>query len=309
MQHFCRRGVNLALIMIIRRSVPQRLLIISGKYSTAHDASSWNVAYRAYDETFSDKFREYANDALKLSKLPKNARVLDVGSGTGALSLLAAGSEFGLQVTATDYSSEMIFRLRSRAAEELTDDVSLKSIVMDGQNLTFSHFSFDGVFSMFALIFFPDRTRGMREMNRVLRPGGVAVIGSWDCARNVDWIHWSNKALLTVKPNLPRGPPSPALSLSDRNIFREEMLAAGFERVKIECSEKTFLLSNPEHFWIGMSVGFPALAETLAAHFSPEETLLVRDKFVELCMENAAYHGHSPRVKGSCLLGLGFKSS
>ena len=39
--------------------------------------------------------------------------------------------------------------------------------------------SFDAAFSMFGLIFYSDRARGLQELRRVVRPGAPVVVSSW----------------------------------------------------------------------------------------------------------------------------------
>jgi ubiquinone/menaquinone biosynthesis C-methylase UbiE len=51
--------------------------------------------------------------------------------------------------------------------------------VADGQALPFADATFDAGFSMFGLMFFPDRAKGFAELRRVLRPGAKALVSSW----------------------------------------------------------------------------------------------------------------------------------
>jgi ubiquinone/menaquinone biosynthesis C-methylase UbiE len=128
--------------------------------------------YDAYVASFSAK---YARDALDLTGVGPGHRVIDVGAGTGALALAAA--QRGADVLATDFSRGMVDWMRMKAAQlALT---SFEVAEMDGQRLDVPDASFDRAFSVFGLMFFPDRKKGFAELRRVLRPGGVAAVVTW----------------------------------------------------------------------------------------------------------------------------------
>ena len=73
------------------------------------------------------------------------------------------------RVSAMDLSPRMLERARKRA-EELGSPVDLRE--MDAQQLEFSDGSFDAVVSTFVFCSVPDPVAGLREIRRVLRPGG-----------------------------------------------------------------------------------------------------------------------------------------
>jgi SAM-dependent methyltransferase len=93
--------------------------------------------------------------------------VLDVGTGSGGLALLAARA--GAHVTGIDIAEDGIERARARAAEEALD---VRFDVADAQTLPYGDASFDVVVSTFGVIFAPDHRRAARELARVCRPGG-----------------------------------------------------------------------------------------------------------------------------------------
>jgi len=125
--------------------------------------------------------------------------VLDVAAGPGTLALSAAKQV--AHVSALDFSSAMIERLRRDAAA--LGYANIDAQVGDGQALPYPDGSFDAAFSMFGLIFFPDRNAGLRQLNRVLRPGGRVVIGSWAPFEPASALVTLFAALQVALPELP----------------------------------------------------------------------------------------------------------
>lgn len=94
--------------------------------------------------------------------------LLDIGTGSGSLALLAARTREA-QVTGIDVAEDGIERARARAAEE---GLEVRFDVGDAQSLPYADGDFDIVVSTFGVIFAPDHVRAARELARVCRPGG-----------------------------------------------------------------------------------------------------------------------------------------
>ena len=65
----------------------------------------------------------------------------------------------------------------------VVEGLGARAEVMDGQALGLDDASFDLGTSTFGLLFFPGPSAGLRELRRVLRPGGSVGIASWDTTR------------------------------------------------------------------------------------------------------------------------------
>jgi SAM-dependent methyltransferase len=106
------------------------------------------------------------------------ARVLEVGCGPGRLSIRLA-REHGLDVTGLDLDPAMIERARANAARPMNGDGRRPSfLVGDVASLAFPDGSFDLVVSTLSMHHWADPAAGLAEIDRVLRPGGRALV--WD---------------------------------------------------------------------------------------------------------------------------------
>ncbi len=96
--------------------------------------------------------------------------VLEIGGGTGAnLGYYGAGVE---SLTVTEPERPMLKRLERRAREQNSQATVLRA---PGEDLPFEDASFDTVVSTLVLCGVDDQPRVLRELRRVLRPGGLLV--------------------------------------------------------------------------------------------------------------------------------------
>lgn len=194
----------------------------------------WEIVADHYAVDLLSWAQYFAGEALKLAALAPSSRVLDVATGPGTLALMAA--EQGHIVSAIDFSPQMIANFKRRAAELAVDVADVR--VGDGMDLPYEDDQFDAAFSMVGLIFFPDRSAGFREMRRVLRPGGRAVVSS------IASIEGPFPGIMSVVarhvPQLDTA--SPVQALGTVETFTEEMSTAGFRQVEIHSrqSEKSW---------------------------------------------------------------------
>ena len=97
-------------------------------------------------------------------------RVLEVGCGPGELAARIA-AELGVELLALDISPRMVELARSRGVDARVGDL---------QELPFRDGEFDCVVAAWVLFHVPDLDRGVRELARILRPGGRLVAATND---------------------------------------------------------------------------------------------------------------------------------
>jgi SAM-dependent methyltransferase len=213
------------------------------------DPRPWNLVAPIYGAELQEMPNRFANHALELA-LPVRApdapplRILDVAAGPGGLALPAAAR--GVHVTALDFSPVMIAQLRKRAVARGLGD-RIETFVGDGQALPFERDSFDAAFSLFGLMFFPDRHAGLRELHRTLRPGARAVVTGW--APFDGPFALVMQALQELLPGMPfpdgRGP------FCDPVAFADELRAAGFRDPAVHVVTEVAPAPSLVAFWTG----------------------------------------------------------
>jgi SAM-dependent methyltransferase len=109
----------------------------------------------------------------------RQLRILDVGSGTGTLSIAALERWPLAHVDAIDASTEMVAATRAGAAGLPKSDGRFSAGVAFADALPFPDDTFDAAMSSFVLQLVPNRFRALREIRRVLRPGGMLAFVTW----------------------------------------------------------------------------------------------------------------------------------
>lgn len=145
---------------------------------TQHGASEVGAGFDQAATTYDDLLRHNHTGAVRLiGALPDGEyrRILDVGCGTG-FATFAMHERFGmLQALGVDPSGEMLAVMRE-SATRLAPDLDLELLVGDALALPVADASVDAVISTMAFHWFPDKVGAVREMSRVVRPGGIVAI-------------------------------------------------------------------------------------------------------------------------------------
>jgi ubiquinone/menaquinone biosynthesis C-methylase UbiE len=224
-------------------------------------AEAWSGSAEAYEAFAEAVTRHFAEDAVRLMRPGPGSRVLDVAAGTGVFTLAAARR--GAEVLATDFSAGMIDALgRKCAAQGLT---TVKTTVMDGQALTVADASFDVAASVFGLIFFPDHDRGLRELLRVLVPGGQAVVTTWAPPSRGELFRLVGGAVMKAIPDLPAPDKPPHwAALGDTDDLRRRLLSVGFARAHVMSVTHLWTFESPE--WLAETL--PSMSPSSAGLFA-----------------------------------------
>jgi SAM-dependent methyltransferase len=138
----------------------------SAKYWSRHNA------------TIRTMFAPLTRALIEHAGIREGQSVLDVAGGPGEPSLTIAETVGPSgSVTCTDAVPEMVETARSEAQRRGITNVQFRQCTADA--LPFPDNSFNAVVSRLGVMFFPDSHAAMREMLRVVKPGGVLAFAVW----------------------------------------------------------------------------------------------------------------------------------
>jgi ubiquinone/menaquinone biosynthesis C-methylase UbiE len=136
---------------------------------------TFNVAADAYDNFMGRYSVQLSAELADLAGVKAGQRVIDVGSGPGALTAELVRRLGTDAVAAADPSKPFV-----EAARERYPGVDVR--LAPAEELPFPHDSFDAALAQLVVHFMADPVAGLAEMARVTRPGGVVTACVWDLA-------------------------------------------------------------------------------------------------------------------------------
>ena len=137
----------------------------------AHESKLYAEFAPLYDKVFGKIFYSRLREVIERLRIPRGAKVLEVGAGTGT-SFPAYPRH--CEVIGIDVAPDMLARAKQKIIEN--EWAHLKVMEMDALNLDFADNSFDYVMAFHVVTVVPDPIRMIAEAKRVCRPGGRIVV-------------------------------------------------------------------------------------------------------------------------------------
>jgi phosphatidylethanolamine/phosphatidyl-N-methylethanolamine N-methyltransferase len=137
----------------------------------AHESKLYAEFAPIYDKVFGKIFYSRLERVIEDLRIPRGAKVLEVGAGTGT-SFPAYPTH--CQVTGIDLAPDMLIRARRKIAEN--GWTHIKVMEMNALNLTFPDNVFDYVMAFHVVSVVPDPVAMINEARRVCKPGGKIII-------------------------------------------------------------------------------------------------------------------------------------
>jgi O-methyltransferase/aklanonic acid methyltransferase len=164
---------------------------------------TFDKAAQRFDEIGTPFFKYYGKFLADISEIKPDDIILDIACGKGATTFPVSKklSAKGM-IYAIDISPKMIEKCNVKRKKLGIHNIDFR--IMDAENLNFPNESIDKVISGFGLFFFPDPERGLKEIKRVLKPGGLLVFSSWN---NHYQLNWQNEIISKYFPIINKSVP------------------------------------------------------------------------------------------------------
>lgn len=273
------------------------------------DAASYNSVAATFDKLSERYSKPAVERLLAWANIEMNDNILDLGSGTGLVTLQAAAAAQKGRATGVDHSEGMLVQARHKA---LADGLHNRTefVKMDAEALAFPDATFDAAVSLYVLLHLPNPQAALKELHRVVRPGGRVVIGIGGRAslrsragrtqalrRAGEFIATTRGAVLTAPDfirSLMEGMDLQTDHLEHMPHHREIntpslLREAGFRDVRSDWVGATFSLT-PEEFW-DVSAVYGSAERVRLAELLPAEVERLKAAFLRKSRETVLRNG------------------
>ena len=230
----------------------------------ARATATYNAAADFYDDPANSFWARFGHRTIDRLRLPSGARVLDACCGAGG-SAIPAAEKVGLRgsVLGIDLAQNLLALARAKAGERGLRNIEFR--VGDMLDLDVPDSSFDAAVCVFGIFFVPDMPAAVRELWRVVRPGGRMAITTWgpNFLEPGSTAFWS--AIREVRPDLYKGF-NPWDRISDPTSLRVLLQAGGAAEIEAVAESGTHPIPAPEAWWAAvLGTGYRGTLEQLDA--------------------------------------------
>ena len=216
---------------------------------------SWNKisgGWKKWDSMVMDFLKPMGDEIIRMLNPGGNDVVLDVGAGTGEPGLTIATRLTGGKVVINDIAEDMLGIARENAIRRGIKN--FETDLSDVCELPFADNTFDVVSCRFGFMFFPDMSLAIKEMVRVLKPGGRIATSVWNVP---DKNFWVTAIMASINKHLQ---PTPSVEGAP-GMFRcakEGLIKDLFEQAGLKNISETEIYgkldcANAEGYWNFMS--------------------------------------------------------
>src|SRR5688572_27140414 len=158
---------------------------------------SWNKSssgWKKWDDMFMSFLRPVGEEMIRMLRVSGDDYIMDVATGTGEPGLTIATLLSSGKVIGTDLAEDMLTIARENALKRGLQN--FETACCDVSALPFKDESFDSICCRCGFMFFPDMEIALKEMIRVLKPGGRIVAAVWNVPEKNFWISASMQTMI-----------------------------------------------------------------------------------------------------------------
>jgi ubiquinone/menaquinone biosynthesis C-methylase UbiE len=218
------------------------------RQAKAKAAATYDAAADHFDDEPLAFWERIGTRTVERLALATGAKVLDVGCGTGASALPAAQAiEPSGFVTGVDLSARLLDRARAKAKTRGLSNIEFR--VADMTSLGYPDGHFDAVISVFSIFFVPDMEGLVRELWRMVRPGGKLAVTTWG-SRIFEpaYSRWQS-AIKRERPDL-YSAFNPWDRITDPESVRCLLQDGGAADIEVAAEDGSQTLRSGEDWWI-----------------------------------------------------------
>ncbi len=252
--------------IIEQEDAPQPISALSPEDLRRRMRSMWSAVAPAWSEHADFLEARHADSTAQMLTLvspQRGERVLDLACGPGGIGLAAAKLVAPGEAVLSDVAAEMTAIAARRAADQGLDNVS--TCVLDLQCIEQPADSYDVVLCREGLMFVSDPAAALRDVRRILRPGGRAAFAVWGPRERNPWMSLIFDAVAAQlgRPVPPPGVPGP-FSLEDAGRVAHLMRDAGLQDVEVRDVPVPLQSASFEDWWSRTSALAGPLSQILA---------------------------------------------
>lgn len=258
----------------------------------------WDKAAMLYEGSWQEQLKPAHDKLFEMASIQPGDKIIDIACGTGLISFpaLALTGENGF-LLGTDISDKMVELCRQTATGKQISNAQFER--MDAEALDAKDERYDLALCALGLMYVPSPVNALKEMYRVLKPGGRSVSAVWGSRANCGWAE-----IFEIVDKRVSSEVCPMFfNTGNEGVLQKCMEAAGFTDIKTERIKTILHYQSGEEACIAAFEGGPV---ALAYHKFSDEVKQ------EACKEYLASiepyrEGNTYHVPGEFVIGMGMK--
>ena len=258
----------------------------------------WDKASVYYENLWQAQLKPAQDKLLHFAKIQPGEKIIDVACGTGLTSFRAldATGKNGF-VAGVDISDKMI-EIANEAAKKI-DKANVKFERMDAEELKVGNDEYDAAICALGLMYVPDPINALKEMHRVLKPGGRCAVAVWGKRSNCGWAEIfgivDKRVSSEVCPMF--------FNLGNERMLEKSFEAAGFSNIHTERIHSSLYYNSAEEACAAAFEGGPVAL----AYFKFSNS--IKNEVIEeyLASIESYKKGGNYFVPGEFVIAIGFK--